>query len=45
MDVAVALPNGRAFADFAHRLQDAQRGVILGELTPDAAVQMVSAPE
>ncbi len=45
LDVAVALPNGRAFADFAHRVQEAQRGVVLGEITPQDAVQIVRGPE
>lgn len=45
LEVAVALPNGRAFADFAHRMQDAERGLVLGELTPEQAVQMVTGVE
>jgi ABC-type glycerol-3-phosphate transport system substrate-binding protein len=45
LDVAVAPPNGRAFADFAHRMQSAQRGVVLGEISPQEAVQIVRGPE
>lgn len=37
LDVAVALPNGLAFADFASRLQLAQSAVLSGELTPQQA--------
>lgn len=37
LDVAVALPNGLAFADFASRLQQAQIAVLTGELTPQQA--------
>jgi ABC-type glycerol-3-phosphate transport system substrate-binding protein len=36
---AIAIPNGRAFADFARRLQMAQAAVLRGEQTPDEAVQ------
>jgi ABC-type glycerol-3-phosphate transport system substrate-binding protein len=38
MDVAVAVPNGPAFADFSTRLQAAQIAVLTGELSPDEAV-------
>jgi ABC-type glycerol-3-phosphate transport system substrate-binding protein len=36
---ALAIPNGRAFADFARRLQGAQAAVLRGELTPAEAGQ------
>jgi hypothetical protein len=36
---ALAIPNGRAFADFARRLQGAQAAVLRGELTPVEAGQ------
>lgn len=44
LEVAVALPNGRAFADFAARLIDAQLGVLRGEITPQEAVEAVRGP-
>lgn len=45
LEVALALPNGRAFANFAHRMQNAERGLVLGVLTPEQAVQMVAGTE
>jgi ABC-type glycerol-3-phosphate transport system substrate-binding protein len=44
LEVAVALPNGRAFADFADRLLMAQQGVLGGDLTPQEAVAQVRGP-
>ncbi|HXF62063.1 MAG TPA: hypothetical protein VNK95_10625, partial [Caldilineaceae bacterium] len=37
LHAAIAIPNGRAFADFARRLQTAQAAVLRGELTPEQA--------
>ena len=34
---ALAIPNGRAFAEFARRLQSIQAAVLRGELNPDEA--------
>ena len=45
LEVAVALPNGRAFDEFSRRLQAAQSGVLSGELTADEAVKQVRASE
>jgi ABC-type glycerol-3-phosphate transport system substrate-binding protein len=45
LEVAVALPNGRAFADFSRRLQIAQSGVLRGEITADEAVKQVRSSE
>ena len=45
LEVASAIPNGRAFADFANRMQTAQLGVLQGELTPEDAVETVRGPE
>ncbi|RIK50708.1 MAG: hypothetical protein DCC57_11540 [Chloroflexi bacterium] len=39
---AAAVPNGRAFADFARRLQAGQLAVLRGELTPDEAARSLS---
>lgn len=36
---AAAVPNGRAFADFARRLQMGQISVLRGDMTPDEAVR------
>jgi ABC-type glycerol-3-phosphate transport system substrate-binding protein len=44
LEVAVALPNGRAFADFAQRLLSAQLAVLRGESTPEDAVAAVRGP-
>lgn len=41
LDVAIAIPNGRPFADFARRLQQAQESVLLNQLTVEDAVQFV----
>ncbi len=38
---AVTPPNGPAFADFSRRLQSAQAGLLRGELTVEAALDMV----
>jgi hypothetical protein len=43
--VAVAPPNGPAFADFARRLQAAQAGILRGELTVDGAIESMVAIE
>ena len=45
LEVAVAVPGGRAFSDFAARLLAAQQGVIQGEVSPAAAVDAVGGPE
>ena len=45
LDVAVAIPNGPAFADFSARLQAAQLAVINGEITPQDAASQVLAPQ
>jgi ABC-type glycerol-3-phosphate transport system substrate-binding protein len=42
LSAALAIPNGRAFADFTRRLQTAQAAVLRGELTPEAASQNVA---
>lgn len=45
LDVAIAIPNGPHFADFARRLQQAQEAVLLNQLTVEDAVKFVqSAP-
>lgn len=45
LDVAIAIPNGPHFADFARRLQQAQESVLLNQLTVEDAVKFVqSAP-
>lgn len=44
LEVAVALPNGRAFADFAERLLAAQLGVLRGESTVEEAMGVVRGP-
>lgn len=41
LDVAIAIPNGRPFADFAKRLQQAQESVLLDQLTVEDAVTFV----
>ena len=41
LDVAIAIPNGRPFADFARRLQQAQESVLLNQLTIEDAVKAV----
>jgi ABC-type glycerol-3-phosphate transport system substrate-binding protein len=41
LDVAIAVPNGRPFANFARRLQQAQAAVLLNQLTVEDAVQFV----
>lgn len=41
LDVAIAIPNGRPFADFARRLQQAQESVLLNQLTIEDAVKVV----
>lgn len=41
LDVAIALPNGPRFADFARRLQQAQEAVLLGQLSVEDAVKFV----
>ena len=41
LDVAIALPNGPQFADFARRLQQAQEAVLLSQLTVEDAVKFV----
>jgi len=43
LDVAVALPNGPQFADFARRLQQAQEAVLLSQLSVEDAVKFVQA--
>ncbi len=46
LEVAVALPNGRAFAEFSRHIQLLQQAVLRGELTPEEALlQMESAAE
>ncbi len=45
LSVASALPNGRAFADFADRMLSAQLGVLREELTPEEALEAVRGPE
>lgn len=45
LDVAIAIPNGPHFADFARRLQQAQESVLLNQLPVEDAVKFVqSAP-
>lgn len=45
LDVAIVVPNGPHFADFARRLQQAQESVLLNQLTVEDAVKFVqSAP-
>lgn len=39
IESAAAVPNGRAFADFARRLQMGQTAVLRGDMTPDEAVR------
>ncbi|MCE7984470.1 MAG: hypothetical protein DYG89_25130 [Caldilinea sp. CFX5] len=41
LDVAIALPNGPQFADFARRLQQAQEAILLSQLSVEDAVQFV----
>ena len=41
LDVAIPIPNGRPFADFAKRLQQAQESVLLDQLTVEDAVTFV----
>ncbi len=41
LEVAIAIPNGRPFADFAKRLQQAQEAVLLDQLTIEDAVKFV----
>jgi ABC-type glycerol-3-phosphate transport system substrate-binding protein len=41
LDVAIAIPNGRPFADFARRLQQAQESVLLNQVTVEDAVKLV----
>lgn len=41
LDVAIAIPNGRPFADFARRLQQAQESVLLNQLSVEDAVIFV----
>ncbi len=41
LEVAMAIPNGRPFADFAKRLQQAQESVLLEQLTIEDAVKFV----
>lgn len=41
LDVAIAIPNGRPFADFAKRLQHAQELVLLNQLNIEDAVRFV----
>ncbi|MBX3014564.1 MAG: extracellular solute-binding protein [Caldilineaceae bacterium] len=41
LDVAIAIPTGRPFADFARRLQQAQEAVLLNQLSIDDAVKFV----
>jgi len=41
LDVAIAIPTGRPFADFARRLQQAQESVLLNQLTIEDAVRFV----
>ena len=41
LDVAVTIPNGRPFADFSRRLQQAQESVLLNQLTIEDAVKFV----
>ncbi|GIV76198.1 MAG: maltose ABC transporter substrate-binding protein [Litorilinea sp.] len=46
LEVAVALPNGRAFAEFSRSIQSLQQAVLRGELTPEEALlQMEAAAE
>lgn len=42
IESAAAVPNGRAFADFARRLQTGQLAVLRGELTPDEAARSLN---
>lgn len=44
LEVAVALPNGRVFADFTQRVLQAQLAVLRGELSPQEAVESVRGP-
>ena len=41
LDVAIAIPSGPHFADFARRLQQAQESVLLNQLTVEDAVKFV----
>lgn len=41
LDVAVAVPNGPAFAEFSAQLQAAQAAVLTGELSPEEAVSLL----
>ncbi len=45
LDVAVAIPNGPAFADFSTRLQTAQLAILNGEITPQEAASQVLATQ
>lgn len=42
LEGATAVPNGRAFADFARRLQAGQAAVLRGDMTPDEAARSLS---
>lgn len=41
LETAAAVPTGRAFADFARRLQAGQVAVLRGDATPDEAVRVL----
>lgn len=43
LDVAVALPNGRRYADFSKRLQQGYEKIVRGEMTADEALIYVQA--
>jgi len=43
LDVAIAIPNGRRFAEFAKRLQQAQELVLLNQMNIEDAAQFVQA--
>jgi hypothetical protein len=45
LEIAVAPPNGRAFADFARKLQDAQIALLMGELSAQEALVQVRSEE
>ena len=45
LETAVAIPNGRAFAGFSHRLQVAQLGLLKGSLTLQEAMKEVTSGE
>jgi len=45
LETAEPLPNGRAFADFARRLQSGQTAILRGDMTPEEALRVLgSAP-